>query len=274
MAGYGLPVTRNHLVPRWGVPFWARITWISLLAGLAAATGMVQVLDRKLPSDTWSWVHRPSTHIWLVGALSVLTLLDTIRRAIFRFSERARMKKKAEIRKQLSALAAGIAKITGQPIEDIGCGLFLVQRRWFGYADRLVRFERVRLIDNVPASDVKFTKGKGTVGECWQNQRKAHDEWDSRNERYANRSLTDEEWNQLAEEDRRGFTREEWVSLVGKYSEVVAMPVMVDEKFRGCLAVDRRWYRSTVKGTRRLDEDDVATSIGAISQTLGPTLSP
>jgi len=273
------------LVRRWSVPGWVRFVSTIVLSLYSAFVGLVLVLDKQLKPATWKWVHSTVLIVWLVGILAGLTLTDNVRRAILRYRATGHEGNRVEIRNQMGALIIAVAQIHGISAGDIGCGLFLRQERWvrrparwfpcpkgFLRPERLKRIERMRLPDNVPESTVEFTKGKGAVGACWEHGQHGYNDWRSINRRYQTPDDVVSRWSKMRDETKHGFDQKEFISLIGKYAEVVAMPIIINGSFEGCIAIDRKWNKESASDRSLLNDDATKRQLGAAAQTLVPSL--
>jgi hypothetical protein len=240
------------MVPRWTLPRWTRIGWAIGLLLLAFTAGLARYLDASLKPKTWPWIHGDTLQARLFVALALATFLDAAWRTWLRFTRPPRTKTRVEIRNQLFQLVATISTVAEVPIGEIGCGLFVIQPRGIFRKQRLQRIERVRIIDDVSPSVVNFTKGKGAVGRCWEEARPAHNDWRAINSKYHAASPTDEDFAKFKPTTTKGFERKEFVSLVGKYSEVLAVPIVNDGKFLGCVAVPRPRVPVILRASRAL----------------------
>lgn len=261
------------LVPRWRLSIKVRAAWTVSLSLYSAAVGVLLILDKTLKPDTLRWVHNPKLTIWVVSILAGLTFVDAAKRTFHRVRASQIEKHRIEIRNQLATVIVTVAELHHLDIGDVGCGLFLVQPRGLKRPPRLVRTERVRLVDDLHESEVLFTKGKGTVGACWEHQRPAHFDWIRINSQFAEHpDLTKKHWHSLSPEMRRNFAQDEFVSLVGKYAEVLAIPVMINSKFEGCLALDRRWNKDDPADRSLLNDQPTKSVLGLAVKTLQPLL--
>lgn len=272
------------LVRRWSVPSWVRLASTITLSVYSAFVGVVLILDRQLKPSTWKWVHSTRVLVGLTAVLAALTFGDNVRRAVARHRSVAHLHNRIEIRNQMGSLVVTVARIHDIPAEDIGCGLFLRQGRWLrrpsswlpprGWKrpERLTRVERLRLPDNVPESRVEFTIGKGTVGHCWQHEKHAHSDWIAINRRYPTPESIEGRWSKIPERTTRGFTQKEFVSLAGKYTEVLAVPIMINGEFEGCIAIDRKWNKDDIAARSLFNDEATKVALGATAKTLVPSL--
>lgn len=248
------------------------MTWIVVLAVVAFLAGTAKALDEYLAAKTWPWIHADGLHFALLILLSAMTLADSLKRAIHRLRAQSTTRKRVRIRNQLSQLIVTLSEVTGRPISDFGCGLFQVQGRGIRRKQRLVRRERVRLVDDVHESPVNFTYGKGTVGECWERCSTAYFNWCRINKKWGGKTIARDDWEGMATDKHRNFTLPEFQSLVGKYSEVLAVPITVNGSFAGCIAVDLKWHKDAAPTGPVLEKANVRTPVNAAARTIVPTL--
>lgn len=205
-----------------------------------------------------------------------MAFVDSVKRGMVRLRARTTERQRAAVRNQLSALIVTLSQVTDLEIREFGCGVFLLQRRWLRRPERLVRRDlRVRLIDELHESPVEYTKDKGTVGECWSRCSSAHHVWSSINWDWADQTIPAQQYETLPDSIRRGFTLDEFHSLVGKYSEVLAVPITHGPTFIGCLAVDLRWHREQPDPVSepRLKQPAVMIAVEATARTIVPALT-
>jgi hypothetical protein len=265
------------LVPRWKVPIRVRAAWS---IGLAAYSGFVAVmvyLDRRLKPTTATWLHNDRFIIAIVVTLSLLTLIDYARRAMWRVQASRVETNKVGVRDQLSTILVTVAmlhKVAVDDLETIGCSLFLVRGRGVRRPKILYRVHRMRIIDNLPESAAVFTKNKGVVGYCWQNEKWWHVDLDPVNREFDGMTLDEikDLWPLITVDQHMNFTPEEFVSLTGKYREVLAVPVMIDHKFEGCIALDRRWNKDDPQDRPLFNNEQTKRILGSASNTLLPLL--
>lgn len=115
--------------------------------------------------------------------------------------------------------------------------------------------------DHDHESPVEFMNSKGIVGECWERCSPAYRDWSSTNKRWAGRNISREEWNTPPAKQRANFTLPEFQCLVGKYSEVLAVPVMIDGRFADCIAVDLKWHPEGASSSAVLKRANARPSI-------------
>lgn len=260
------------LVPRWQVPMKARIAWACFLAAAATWTGVIVALD-QYGKASWPFVHNPWTLGISIIGLALLTFGDSVRRAFLRLRAEGVEKKQLEVRTQLTLALISIADHHKISVEELGCGLFLMQERWLKRPARLVRTMRIRLPDDLHESPVEFTIGKGAVGLCWKKVTTQHRDWRGINARYADAVDVESRWSSMKEETKNGFTLEEFVTLLGKYAEVLAVPIVANGSFIGCVALDRKWNPDEPQDVLLLADRQTKKLLGTTAQTLVPALT-
>lgn len=261
------------LVPRWQVPMRLRIAWNVLTAVYTGLVGVLIALDRELKPETLPWVHDTRLQLSAVTVLVVVTLTDAIRRAVDRARVSGTERRRVAVRNQLNTLLVTVAENLNLSVSDLGCGLFLCRPRGVRRSERLVRTERVRIPDDLHESAVVFTKGKGAVGQCWQLGIPRHTDWIGINSKYAHDlDLVQHRWDTLSPETRRNFTVQEFIALVGKYAEVLAVPITDNGVFVGCIAIDRRWDGEGEHERCILDNASTKKLMGNVAKTLLPAM--
>lgn len=259
------------LVPRYNVPRWVRVSWTAGVGALAALTGVALVLDRKVTDDSWSWVHDTDIQVTLVVALSAVTFVDAARRSFLRLGMGAINERKVEIRKNLATLIVTLHEVTNERIQDYGVSLYLLRAKRVPWGSQaLVRLVRVRIVDNLNPSDVIFEPGKGVVGACWADQRETHKDLRQINARWVDKEISEEAWATFRDNVTDGFTLAEFKMVVGKYAEVLALPVMLDQKLVGVLSVDRRWNKALPNERLYLVDEGIKQAVGLHARLLEP----
>lgn len=188
--------------------------------------------------DWWAHPRLQFAGVILVGAVALGDgVLGAYRQVVGPAKERAQQDRRQAL---LSALVT-INKIAPDvDLTELGLNAFMVRRDGWRRDEILQRVERYRLSDSPHPSKVRFTRGKGIIGTCWANQRPEYINWQPIAERYSGRALTDQEFADIREVTRAGFTRADFLSLVGKYAEIHAVPIVAEDgELLGVLALDR-----------------------------------
>lgn len=255
------------------LPPWSGIVWLVALALLAFVAGLGEFLDQRVTAKAFSWVHSA----WLQGPLTMGLALavfgDSATRGIGLLGRHEEAKLRREIRNQLGTAIATVCAATDLKPSELGAGLFMFQTSR-GRPNRLVRVERVRLIDNVVASEVTFEIGVGTVGKCWKKCNIAHHDWARINRKWALNPPDEQTWLATVERTKHGLDYTSWTSLLGKYSEVLAVPVTLPgDGLVGCIAIDRRWHEGEADSGPLLNSRAVKDAVSAVAQVLSATLA-
>lgn len=220
---------------------------IGLRVVLAAAAAALLVLEILLQIGVYkepTWI--PVTIVGVVATGALLTNLAGIFRA-------AKEGVRTRIYKACVGAAAFTADATRVPMVTIGVSVFKVKkrigtvRRWWPLCIKnvLYRVERFRLTDLPQPSKVVWSEGKGAIGQCLKTRRWQYKDWSPVAARFQSSStdqdFTDSDFDQLQDSERSGFDRDEFIGIVHKYAEILAVPVMSvgGSSIIGVVAIDR-----------------------------------
>ncbi|MGC5224894.1 hypothetical protein ACPW96_20205 [Micromonospora sp. DT81.3] len=259
--------------------WWSRtVFWLRIGAALfAGAVGVLAVLDyygviTLLPS------FEPIVWSISLAIIAVDNIGSLISRGI-----RARVGRRNErIEKALMGLMISLVKNRSLRFEDLGVSVYVpwwrdrFRRRPHMHV-RLKRIVRYRPAGYPPQSGVSWTPGKGVVGEAWSRRKTRHKNWHAIAARYAGQDITEDQFLQIPEATRYGFAYEEFVSIVGKYSEVLAEPIWHGWKDRvmvGVLAIDRPYKAEEHTFRTQLDKKPTLEVAAASASTVGGILKP
>lgn len=203
---------------------WLTNIWLATL-GLAGAAVTLLVALHEWKHTKWP---PDSLIFWSVLAVAVATTVDKVVGIFRRYRARERSKAEARTQKALVALLVEISESKHVNIQDLGVSVFVPRWRvWrWGSGRVLVRVMRFRLDDHPQPSPVRWTKGKGAVGSCWETARMVHRPWRTQRAEYSSPSLTAEEFSRIPTDEQDGFEHREFVAIADKYSEVLAAPVL------------------------------------------------
>jgi hypothetical protein len=213
---------------------WIKLAWRTSLALAGVAVGTVNVLaDRDLLdlSDT--------KQVVIIVGLAAVTAVDNTRLAVRRAREPAHEQVRVRVQKALVGVLIAISEDKNVRMTHLGSSIFVERRVGLLQRKQLVRRFRFRVTDHPQASDVTWAKGKGVVGTCWETGQPKHRYRRPVADKWAGKQLADGEWKKLPKETQSGFTREEFVSMVGKYAEVLAVPIKDDTgELVGIVSID------------------------------------
>ncbi len=260
---------------------WAKaVTWARALAALwVAIVVLLAVLQQfgVVPDAP-----RGEAVVWVVS-LSIIAV-DNVGTLISRRVHGRRTQRQAKLHKAAMGLVMTLAQAKEVRFEDIGVCIYIETRRSrvFKRARRLNhsslrRIHRFRPSDYPQQSGVAWTSAKGTVGECWRQKKGSYKNWHAIAAKWGQAVLSDANFLKIPEATRAGFTREEFMSISGKYSEIYAEPIWHSAKegvLLGVIAVDRLYsdeddpFRPQI-GAKRTRELASATA-SAVSRILKP----
>ena len=145
-----------------------------------------------------------------------------------------------------------------------------IQGMWppIHFVYQLDRVSRFRLNDIPQPSTVRWRSGKGTVGACLETGRWQHKNWSAIAQRYSESAVpTRDQFQALPAEEKSGFTYEEFIGIMHKYSEVLAVPIKSDggATVLGVLAIDRPYDAELTAGVFDSVTIRTAVEIGAVA---------
>lgn len=185
----------------------------------------------------------PGQQVALICVFAGLTGIDNLRQAINRYRQPEKEQAKIRAQKPIIGVLLALAKAKNLQVEHLGSSIFVLRRRRiFFWKHQLVRRVRFRLANHPQATDVEWVKGKGAVGTCWETGQTQHRYRRPVAEKYGGQSYTDAEFAELAKLKKSvtsGFSREEFMSMVCKYAEVLAVPIRSEQgEFMGIVSID------------------------------------
>ena len=217
--------------------------WPAIVRGLLQAAAVITLATNSLRASSR---HNSEALIGAASVLGSLVLYDLVKNARAQKSRAELYEKENRCRDILSTTLLRIEAITSVPCSNIGMHIYELQRRRVPWRlirrsgllrKELVRVSRYRVSALPTASDIRWTKGKGAVGQAWSratfvavNLR----EFDARRA-----ALGEVEFSALGIEERNGFSFAEYRKTVEKYDAVAAVPIVTAKgNVVGCLSVD------------------------------------
>jgi hypothetical protein len=153
---------------------------------------------------------------------------------------------------------------------DLGLTVLMIRRQTRPpWRKHLYRAVRVRHAHVPQSSRILWTKGKGTVGRCWKEEKLVAKDTKTLYGQYLTGSEAD--WNGAPDHVRMNLSFEEFQRIRELYSEVVAVPIF-DKKgqFRGCAVVDTRY---DAPGSLLVGKQAVYSIMHKAATTIGNYLS-
>ncbi|MFN8074112.1 MAG: PDC sensor domain-containing protein [Kineosporiaceae bacterium] len=253
---------------------------------LAARLGLVLLALFATATQAFSqssiWPH-PPTWALLTPALTLgaVTAIDNTRSLYASYRAPLADEARSDVQKALVVALVTIGSQLHLPVEDLGGNVFVVRSAWlpdrhapfWRRREYLHRYLRFRVTDDPQASDIDWFRGKGVIGICWAEHRPEHAALAALAARYGHSPLSDSQWERVPERSRWGLDRTEFVEMIGKYAEVLAVPIKDDDgAFLGCVAVDLKLGRRGARTPTVLDspvvEGVVTTAASVISRRL------
>lgn len=209
------------------------------LAGLALIVAVVLAynewlaapeINSGLPRVPFGWV------FWLTLTLAVVTFADKIVSIEGEKSALERETARTRVNNVLAALIVELWEETEVNPKHLGVSVFT--SRGSSASLRLARVVRYRISNDPQATKVSWRSNKGAVGTCWSTHNAIHRDWHKQLKQWKP-DLTEGDYASIPRADRDGFTYQEFQRIGGKYSEVMAFPVLSEGgAMLGVISVD------------------------------------
>ncbi|TCM49391.1 hypothetical protein [Kribbella sp. VKM Ac-2568] len=227
----------------WHAWRWTRPAAVAVAVFIAAVFKVLY--DQKVLTDA-KWPPVKGVLTWTLVATAALVCIDSVLKARTEFRRPALNERRLAVHKPVLGMLVALSIVIDEKVTELGGNVYVVRKGFVrsglrvGREARLHRIERVRLSDYPQPSSVRFARGKGAIGKCWDSNRPEHVDLFPRSRRWASKEITEEQWSKIPDGTKCGFSRQEFIEVVGKYAEVFAMPIKGPTgDFIGCLAVDR-----------------------------------
>lgn len=156
----------------------------------------------------------------------------------------------------------------GVPVREIGASAWLAVNlgRW----SWLYRLSRERFSPSPQASNIRWSKGKGVIGQCWRDEREKIINTEDHDKHWTDRTQTEwDNWTGPGFDTRMGLSWAEFQKITGKYGTVVAVPIKDgNEKVIGVVAVDGPPGYHVQLACKEVKED-VTRAAALVAQLLG-----
>ena len=253
------------------VRLWLVIAVRVILAIAAALLLVLEVLLQLGRYQDPQWLPIAIVGVVAIGALTT-NLIGVFRAA----TERRRYATRTRIYKACVAAAAVAATLTHINMLTIGVSVFRVKRHiairrhiWPFHRKRVLhRVERFRMNDLPQPSTVAWDSGKGAIGRCLATHRPQYKDWSPIVAAFhGNPQFTEHDFEQLPDDDRSGFTYEEFLGIVDKYAEIAAVPIMSvgGSSIVGVLAIDRPYDAALTAPVFNTDDVRDAAETAAVA---------
>jgi hypothetical protein len=244
----------------------AELRWLMIF--VAAVATVTQAMAVARPGTT------EEASPWPVIALiaTIFLALGTAIEGIWGIrrvrARHAREGRELELHKALVSVLVEVSKVAGLDVDVPGANV------WSIYTKRkeepsLFREAHERLSGHPQMSDRAWTQGKGVIGRCWKSESPKFQDWSKLQSKFAGKTeVSEAAWGRLSDGDRWGFEREEYLDMIGKYQQIIAVPITDSQgKMLGCLSVDIPADRPSAN-PRCLDTAEVRLVLGTAAQGL------
>lgn len=233
---------------------------------------------------SWNEVRELGLPPWLVASIAAVSALvgvpATVSAGNKAMSSSRAVDNAAGRQRVLTHAAMDIAEKTGIPITRIGVTLWVVYRKrrtpreWIRRQmaePYLWRQERFRTGSPTPHNG-EWSQGRGVVGVCMKTNNATYRDFRPDVRRLNGKERPSrEDWKSI-ERNRTdfGFTRDEYVSMVTRYEQILAQPITDGSKFIGCLSVDVSARHDSEPGgdDASIKRSDVEANLVVVAETL------
>lgn len=267
-------MARQSKIRRWKL-FRRRCAYGYRVLLAALATGLV-TLKAAQKYNVWQ---TPPT--WLGVALIVVVGLGTLRESIHGARRPAISDKgdrlKANVESVVAAATLAASRIDGgwAGIEELNGRIYLLSAYGPLRTPYPERWGVTGISDDTQVTDVEWAPGKGALGRCWEDGEPAHTDWTGAAAQYAGLARVPEaEFNSLVPDVRQGFGLREFLALVSKYSEVLAVTIKnPDGEVVGFITLNRRFNPASGHPGAMLTSPQVLNILKAASDTAAKLIS-
>lgn len=242
----------------------------TVLVGLGAALKAVGVITPLPQLESWVWF----VSLIVLGVENIVTL-------VIRHFRKTKIDRAAKLEDALASALIQIVRTSPKlHLEELGANVYVVSRfdSFFNKPHdrmRLRRVARLRPARYPQQSGVEWASGKGAVGLCWAGKKRVYKDWFALAEKHGDADLDQAAFEQIPAATRCGFTRTEFLSIVGKYSEVLAEPIWDPRKtgvILGVITIDRAYRASNEvhmpQLNKRTTHESVGIAAGVVSRIL------
>jgi hypothetical protein len=220
-------------------------------------------------SDEGSFWRKPSGNRLFLLAVAVLAAQPIIVGAQQHF-----LHKRLEFERMVSdTLRATLSQVVRQANlnwEQVGVNAFIVRREWPRlWRQRLVRVARQRFVSTPPRSGTIWRRGKGVIGQCWEQGRDVVTDLRVLWKPYVGNSQA--AWDAAPPDVRMGLTFHEF-HRVNQYDAVLATPIQDESGFMGCVSIDApgaAGFRALKSHAVRVTAQDAAQTIANLVAAAG-----
>jgi hypothetical protein len=250
---------------------------LALATGIAAGVGFALINAKR-------WHASPDQTVAVgIAAACTTAAVQLVSLVYDEVAPRQRRRRRQRATGVVRGVQPAIAGGTKLKFDDVGVTVWHV--RWSVWGACLHQIAHEPSAYYRGPSNVRWTRGKGVIGEAWRSERSCHADFRELLKRFPD-GLTADEFRALEREDPatlRKMDRREFNAVVGKYREVFAEPIKSQRardrgKVIGVVTIDLAMYRGLtaqeIDALRMgLSQRDVTDLIGGLAVALADQLS-
>ncbi|NHW49195.1 hypothetical protein HAV21_20245 [Paenarthrobacter sp. MSM-2-10-13] len=197
--------------------------------------------------------------VLVVGA-GVLVFADNIHAVVQLYKRPGEEKRRRKIEKTLLACVRALGENSvALDTFSLGASVYVYRRRgWFSSNRPMKRIRRYRLTEYPQESIISWSDSKGVVGKAARSGLPQHADWTKVSPRWnTTETSAVEAYNHLSQDDRWGFTFDEFRQVASKYVEALAVPILNQNggKVLGVLSIDVPFQGGGQEYSCSLDSD-------------------
>lgn len=239
-----------------------RPTWLT--SSVFLAVGSVIALQQAASSASGRWRRSAA-----VAVLASAAVGSNAVRAAQHYRRRRSAHFRAEASFALAAAFKAIVDATRLESHEIGLNAFLVRKPLLPFLpSTLTRVAEVRLLDTPGSTRIRWTRGKGAIGVCWDRGEIVV----CHTERLYSGIQSAIEWRDLDAATQMNLTYVEMDAIRARYSGVIAVPIWMEHgQVEGVIALDT--VAGVDFGLLEKEPDEMSVIIDLLIEACGAIVS-
>jgi hypothetical protein len=191
----------------------------------------------RLDKPPGFWVGKETAVAWSLVIIFVAAIVLPTVSELGEKAKRTSLERRQKYQTFLASCLVGIARHSKANWETTGVQLFLVRRGGFLWLQQMHGLAATLRLQPTAHSGIRWTRGKGLIGQCWETQTVLLVNLDEYFRPYENHD--EGLWRRLPPDIRYGLSFAEFQKLKGKYGVVAAAPIVSEKgRYLGCVTAD------------------------------------